>query len=146
MSGRHLISDNAAGIHPRILESIASANQGHEAAYGHDSWTIKAQALFQRHFGDNIETFFVLTGTGANVIALQSVLSSFEAVICSDSAHLNMDECAAAENFIGCKVLTAKNRNGKIAPAVIEPLLRDTATEDDVRNFAKRIKEVLHQA
>ena len=33
---RGLASDNYAGVHPEVLEAIASANGGHQVAYGED--------------------------------------------------------------------------------------------------------------
>jgi len=40
--------------------------------------------------------FFVFTGTAANVLGLSLLLRPFEAVICAESAHLNVDECRDA--------------------------------------------------
>ncbi|WP_305908170.1 low specificity L-threonine aldolase [Methylomarinum sp. Ch1-1] len=126
MAQRHFISDNASGIHPQVLQAIAAANTGHQPAYGQDDMTIRAEDLFRRHFGADTICFFTLTGTAANIIALQSVVHSFEAIICADCAHLHRDECGAPEKFMGCKLLTAATDNGKITPATITPLLRDT--------------------
>lgn len=125
MAPCHFISDNASGVHPQVMKAMAEANQGHQVAYGHDDYTAQAQTHFRRHFGDQVELLFTLTGTAANVLALQSVLRSFEAVICADSAHLQVDECGAPEKFLGCKLLTAASQTGKITPASIQPLLRD---------------------
>ena len=36
---RGFASDNAATVHPRVLESIAAANVGHAFGYGHDPYT-----------------------------------------------------------------------------------------------------------
>ncbi|KFI21711.1 threonine aldolase family protein [Nitrosococcus oceani] len=127
MGERHFISDNAAGIHPKVIAMLERASRGHAIAYGNDSLTQQALQLFKQHFGAQTETFFVLTGTAANVIALQSVLSSFEAVICADCAHLHRDECGAPEKFLGSKLLIAQTQQGKLSVATVAPLLRDTA-------------------
>ena len=123
---RHFISDNASGIHPEVLEALAHANDGHAVAYGNDTWTARAQDVLRGHFGEQCEVLLALTGTGANVLALQSLLQSWQAIICADSSHLHRDECGAAEKFIGCKVLTAHTPDGKLTPGAIEPLLQDT--------------------
>ncbi|MEM7466837.1 MAG: beta-eliminating lyase-related protein, partial [Pseudomonadota bacterium] len=60
--------------------------------------------------------------TGANVVALASVVQSFEAIFCSDCSHIWSDECAAPQHFIGCKVVPVKSHQGKITPAAIEAL------------------------
>lgn len=121
------ISDNAAGIHPDVLAKIREANQGHAVAYGDDPYTEQAARLFRRHFGEPVEVLFAMTGTAANVIALQSVMHSFEAVIAADDSHLHRDECGALEKFAGSKLLTAATRNGKVSVDTVKPLLRDTA-------------------
>ena len=123
---KHFISDNASGVHPEVLEAIARANEGHAIAYGNDDWTERAKEVLRGHFGSRCEILFALTGTGANVLALQSMLQSWQAIVCADSSHLHRDECGAAEKFIGCKVLTAHSRDGKLTPESIEPLLEDS--------------------
>lgn len=126
MTECHFISDNAAGIHPEVMAMLERANHGHAVAYGHDPFTKQALQLFKQHFGAQSEAFFVLTGTAANIIALQSVMSSFEAVICADCAHLHRDECGAPEKFLGSKVLAAKTHHGKLSVETVAPLLRGT--------------------
>lgn len=123
---KHFISDNASGVHPEILAALARANEGHAIAYGHDEHTRRAQEMLRLHFGQGCEVLFALTGTGANVLALHSVLQSWQAIVCGDSSHLHRDECGAAEKFIGCKVLTAHTPDGKLTPDAIRPLLEDT--------------------
>ena len=67
---RGFASDNNAGIHPVLLESIVAANSGHVVAYGDDEYTHRAEMAFKDHFGAGAEVYFVLTGTGANVLSL----------------------------------------------------------------------------
>lgn len=122
---RHFISDNAAGVHPEVLAALAEANAGHAVAYGHDDYTAEAVAMLREHFGREAEILLTLTGTGANVVALQSVLQSWQAVICADCAHLQGDECGAPEKFTGSKLLLAPSAAGKLSPKSIEPLLAD---------------------
>lgn len=124
---KYFVSDNASGVHPEILAAIASANDGHAVAYGHDEYTERAKSMLRKHFGAKVEILFALTGTGANVVALQSVLHSYQAIICADCAHLHRDECGAPEKFIGSKLLPAPTRAGKLTPELIAPLLADTS-------------------
>ena len=122
----HFISDNACGVHPEVFEAMAEANRGHAVAYGYDAYTERAVALLREQFGGSIEVLLALTGTGANVLALQSVLRSYEAVICADCSHLYRDECGAPEKFIGAKLLPAPTTQGKLTPDAMEALLSDT--------------------
>ena len=66
------------------------------------------------------ETFFVFTGTAANVLGLSGILRSWNSIITASTAHLEGDECGAPEKFIGCKVLIVDTPDGKINPDLIE--------------------------
>lgn len=110
---KSLASDNYSGIHPNILEAIARANQGHVSSYGHDEYTHRAELLFKQHFGDHVEVFFVFLGTAANVLSISSALKPYEAVLCTELAHINTDECGAPEHFGGFKLLTVPTTDGK---------------------------------
>jgi threonine aldolase len=111
---RGFASDNNAGIHPVLLESIAAANSGHVIAYGDDEYTLRAESAFRDHFGSAAEVFFVLTGTGANVLSLASFTRSFNSVICAETAHIQVDECGAPEKFTQCKMLPVVTPDGKL--------------------------------
>ena len=111
---RGFASDNNAGIHPVLLESIAAANSGHVVAYGDDEYTHRAEKAFKDHFGSAAEVFFVLTGTGANVLSLASFTRSFNSVICAETAHIQVDECGAPEKFTQCKMLPVATPDGKL--------------------------------
>ena len=80
---RSFASDNFAGAHPAVLEAVARANDGHAPAYGDDPWTAACEAAFRDLFGD-VTTLLTFNGTGANVLALASLLGPAEAVVCSD--------------------------------------------------------------
>ena len=115
-------SDNHSGVHPQILQALIRANEGHAPSYGTDETTVEAQELFRQHFGP-CETFFVFNGTAANVLCIKSLLKSFESVICSEEAHINVDECGAPEAIAGCKLIPVPSQNGKITPQSIKPFL-----------------------
>jgi threonine aldolase len=113
-------SDNNAGVHPEILKELSSVNQGHVTGYGSDIYTEQAQNLFKELLGSATETFFVFTGTAANVLGLSGITRSWNSVITVSTAHLEQDECGAPEKFIGCKVLVVDTPDGKITPGLIE--------------------------
>jgi threonine aldolase len=112
-------SDNNAGIHPDILKEIIASNDGHVTGYGTDNYTDEAKELFKEHLGSSTETFFVFTGTAANVLGLSGITKSWNSVITVSTAHLEGDECGAPEKFIGCKVLVVDSPDGKITPDLI---------------------------
>jgi threonine aldolase len=113
-------SDNYSGVHPEIMEALTRANAEHMGSYGNDEITTRTKKLFEKIFGSGTETFFVYNGTGANVVSLSALTKSFNAVICSDLAHINVDESTAPEKFLGCKLIDVPTTDGKITPEQIE--------------------------
>lgn len=117
---RGFASDNYAGVHPEVLTAIAAANGGHQVAYGEDQYTERLQEVFRSHFGEQAEAYPVFNGTGANVLALQSCLPRWGAVINAQSAHINVDEGGAPERVGGMKLLSVPAPDGKLTPELID--------------------------
>ena len=115
-----LASDNAAPVHPEIVEAIASANIGHAVAYGDDPWTRSAQRALAQVFGTDCTVVFVYNGTGANVVGIQTALSSYHSVICSDVSHVELDECGAVEKLTGSKTVAVPSDAGRIDVRAIQ--------------------------
>jgi threonine aldolase len=136
---RGFASDNNAGVHPRMMEALGAANGGHVRAYGDDQFTEAAVARFRERFGEGVEVFFVFGGTGANVTGLASMTRPHHAVVCAETAHINVDECGAPEKFAGCKLLALPTTDGKLTPAQIEPLL---AHEGDQHHVQPRVVSI----
>ncbi len=130
---RSFASDNNAGVHPEIMEAIAAANDGHVIAYGDDPYTARAVELFREHLGRDAEVYFVFGGTGANVLSLKAGTESHQAIICAQTAHINVDECGAPEKFTGCKLLPIASPDGKIRADQIKPLLHEVGFEHHVQ-------------
>jgi threonine aldolase len=126
MNKKGFASDNNSGIHPYILAAIEDANKYHAVAYGDDDFTQTAKQKFKQHFGNDTEVFFVFNGTAANVLSLKAATRQHNAIICSELAHINVDECGAPERFTGCKLLTCPTVNGKISVAEIAKHLHGT--------------------
>lgn len=116
-------SDNHSGICPEIIEAINKANVEHALAYGDDEYTQKTEALFKQYFGDNAKPYFVFNGTGANVLAIDAMCRSHHAVVCAETAHINVDECGAPQRAVGCKLLTVKTPDGKLTPELVKTQL-----------------------
>jgi threonine aldolase len=113
---RGFASDNHAGAHPEVLAAIEAANRGHAGAYGDDPQTALVGELFREHLGPDARAFLVFNGSGANVASLDAVTRGFEAAICTDVAHMNVDECGAPERLAGTKLLTVPTEHGKLTP------------------------------
>ncbi|MGW6458859.1 threonine aldolase family protein [Streptomyces sp. NPDC055078] len=117
---RGFASDNYAGAHPEILAALALANGGHQVAYGGDEYTDHLQRVMHSHFGPTAEAYPVFNGTGANVTALQALTDRWGAVICAESAHINVDEGGAPERMAGLKLLPVPTADGKLTPELID--------------------------
>jgi len=113
---RSFASDNVAGAHPAVIEAIAGANHGHAAPYGEDPWTAECEARFRDLFGADVTTLLTFNGTGANVLALASLLGPAEAVICTDWAHITVDETGGPERFLGAKLIDLPAPDAKLTP------------------------------
>jgi len=108
-------SDNYAGICAEALEAMLQANSGYVPSYGDDAYTAKACNAIRELFETECEVFFVFNGTAANSLALASLCHSYHSIICHESAHIETDECGAAEFFSnGTKILLVGGENGKL--------------------------------
>lgn len=126
-------SDNYAGVHPEAMDALILTNSGHAPAYGGDSVTDDAIQTFKKLFGQDAEVYFVFNGTAANVLSLQAMTKSYHAVICSDVAHIQMDECGAPEKFIGCKLMLVPTDDGKLTVGAIKQHLKRVGDQHAVQ-------------
>jgi len=129
VSRRGFASDNGSGVLPEALEAIAAANGGHVISYGDDPYTERFQEVVRGHFGDRAIAYPVFNGTGANTVALGMLTDRWEAAICAETAHVNVDECGAPEKVAGVKLLTVPTTDGKLTPALIDRLLTGQGVE-----------------
>ena len=111
------------------MRAIVEANTGDAVAYGADPWTARAVGELRRLAGGDGEVYLVLNGSGANVLGLGLLLARHEAVICAESAHINTDECGAAERILGTKLLTVPAPDGKLTPELIASRLAGRGDE-----------------
>jgi threonine aldolase len=117
---RSFASDNNAGVSPEIMNALNLTNKDHAVAYGDDPHTEKALLKFKEIFGKSTETFFVFNGTAANVLSLKALTQSFDAILCSETAHVYNDECGAPEALTGCKLIPLTTPDGKLTVDIIK--------------------------
>ncbi len=117
---RAFASDNYSGIHPEVLAAIAAANDGHQVAYGEDVYSTRLTEVAVDVFGEGTRIFPTFNGTGANVVALQSLLPRWGAVVCATTAHINVDEGGAPERMGGLKLLGVETPDGKLTPDLVD--------------------------
>jgi threonine aldolase len=113
-------SDNTAGVAPAVMAALAEANTPAAGAYGDDPWSEALTDRFAELLGRPVEVLACWGGTGANVVGLASLLGSWQAVLCAESAHIVTDECGAPARFTGALLLTDPGEDGKLTPAAVE--------------------------
>lgn len=116
-------SDNHSGISREILTAIGGANEDHALAYGDDEWCARTEGIFRETFGPEAKVYFVFNGTGANVLCIDAMCRSHEAVVCAETAHINVDECGAPQRVVGCRLLTVDTADGKLTPELVRTRL-----------------------
>jgi len=133
VSARGFASDNSATIHPDVLAAIARVNVGHAFGYGHDDYTPLVEAMFAEQFGPGARAFLVFTGGAANVLSLRAVCRPWQAVICAETAHVNVDECGAPEAIAGVKLLPVSTEHGKLTPELVQSRITRIGDEHAVQ-------------
>ncbi len=118
-------SDNAGGVHPRIMAALAAANDGHVPAYGGDRITRAAQDLLREVFdAPDAAVHFVPTGTAANALSLSLLAPGWGKAFCHQDAHIQTSETGAPEFFTGgAKLITVPGIGGKITPEALTEAL-----------------------
>ncbi|NDU99930.1 threonine aldolase family protein [Pseudoroseicyclus tamaricis] len=115
-------SDNAGPAHPKVIEALGRANEGHVGSYGADPLTQGAADKLREVLGaPEAAVHFVATGTAANALALACLAEPWSAIFCAPAAHVHVDECNAPEFYTGgAKLIPVQGPDGKIGAASLE--------------------------
>jgi threonine aldolase len=128
-----LKNDYSEGAHPRILEALVKTNMEQTVGYGLDEYSEEAKALIKNLVGNtNAEVHFLVGGTQTNQTAIGAFLKPYEAAIAAETGHINVHETGAIE-ALGHKIVTAKTKDGKLTPALVEEVLNIHTDEHMVR-------------
>ena len=129
-------SDNAAAVHPAVLEALAAANHV-DTAYDGDALSRKLDGVFSDLFGTDCAALWVTTGTAANCLALASMVPPHGGVLCHREAHINTDEAGAPEFFThGAKLIPLDGVGAKVMPDAVRAARR--AIRPDVHQVQPR--------
>ena len=116
-------SDNAAPVHPAVMQAMADANHI-DTAYDGDQWSAQLDAAFSAVFGRDVAVLWVATGTSANCLALASLVQPHQGVICHREAHIEVDECGAPGFYTaGAKLMLVEGDGAKVTPKTVEACL-----------------------
>jgi len=117
-------SDNAAPVHPAVMQAMADANHI-DTAYDGDQWSARLDSAFSAMFGRDVAVLWVATGTSANCLALASLVQPHQGVICHREAHIEVDECGAPGFYTaGAKLMLVEGEGAKVTPETVEACLK----------------------
>ena len=94
-------SDNTSGVDSEIFSVVEQAAKSSAMPYGDDVFTSNLQIMANEIFEKQVSIFPVATGSAANALALSVVCPPYGSVYCHRESHLEEDECAAPEFYIG---------------------------------------------
>lgn len=121
-------SDNTAPAAPQIIAALNNVNEGSSPAYGEDQWSRRLDEAFSAAFECEVRVFTVTSGTAANAICIASLTPPWGAVLCHREAHIECDECGAAEFYSGgAKLMLIDGEAGKMAPASLQRAIERNA-------------------
>ncbi len=116
-------SDNAALVHPEVMDAIAAANAV-DTAYDGDAISQKLDSEFSKLFECDVAVLWVSTGTAANCLALATLAQPHQGIICHREAHIEVDECGAPGFYTGgAKLMLIEGPGAKVTPNTVAALL-----------------------
>jgi threonine aldolase len=123
-------SDNAASVHPAVLEAMSRANHV-DTAYDGDALSQSLDDAFTDLFETSVTAHWIATGTAANSLALACLCPPYGGILCHSDAHIQNDECGAPEFYSGgAKLLLIDGPQAKVTPQAL--VARIASIADDV--------------
>ncbi len=117
-------SDNAAVVHPKIVEALAACNVGFASPYGADDLSRQLDRAYSDLFERDTYVFPVSSGTAANGLALGSVTPSYGTVFCHRLSHIVETEAGAVEFYSGGgRLVLLEGKDNKLSPATLKASL-----------------------
>jgi len=112
-------SDNAAPVHPKVMEAIARANRL-DTAYDGDEWSRRLDGAFSDVFGTQVRAFWAPTGTAANCLALAALCPPYRGILCHRDAHIEVDEAGGPGFYTGgAKLVLLDGPGAKVSADVV---------------------------
>ncbi|MGV3731457.1 MAG: threonine aldolase family protein [Sphingopyxis sp.] len=120
MTATRFFSDNAAAVHPAVMDALVCANHV-DTAYDGDALSQSLDAAFSDLFETDCEVVWVSTGTAANSIILAHFVRPWQGILCYEEAHIEVDECGAPSFYSGgAKLMPLPGRGAKIDTAALK--------------------------
>lgn len=107
-------SDYLEGAHPNLLDKLVASNFEQTPGYGTDTYCESARQKIRTACNcPDAQVHFLVGGTQTNATVIDGMLKSFEGIIATNCAHIEVHEAGAIE-FGGHKVITLPENNGKL--------------------------------
>jgi len=120
MTATRFFSDNAATVHPAVIEAMVAANRV-DTAYDGDALSQSLDTAFSDLFETDCEVVWISTGTAANSIILAHFVRPWQGILCYEEAHIEVDECGAPTFYSGgARLMPLPGRGAKIDTAALK--------------------------
>ena len=127
-------SDNAAAVHPAVLDAMMRANHV-DTAYDGDALSTSLDSVFSDLFETSVAAIWVSSGTAANALALAAFCPPYRGIVCHRDSHIENDEAGAPEFYTGgAKLILANGPGAKLSAEII------TARIDEIANDVHRVQ------
>lgn len=141
MSKVYFKNDYSELAAPEVLAYMAKISNGHYNGYGLDEICESAADRIKKELQyDNCDVHFMGGGTQTNLVMLDQILRSYEAVAAVSTGHINVHESGSIERT-GHKIEPLPSHNGKMCAADLEDLLRHRTDEHMVKIGAAYISQ-----
>lgn len=129
----NLRNDYCSIAHEKVLEALVNNSNKTFVGYGLDPITKNVENIIKKLIKNDDAIISILPGgTVTNKAMIGHLLRPYEAVICADSAHINVHETGAIESD-GHKVIGTKGNNGKIQVSEIDLIVKTHLDEHMVK-------------
>lgn len=116
-------NDYSEGAHPKILEAMMNTNLQQHTGYSLDTHTAHAIQLIKSELSrDDVDIHLIAGGTQTNLLTISAALRPYQAVISTQTGHINVHETGAIE-ATGHKVLAMETPDGKLTPMLVQQAL-----------------------
>lgn len=120
-----------------VLQHLVETNGERTHSYGDDQFSQDARKLIREACGaTDAQIWFLAGGTQTNATVINSVLESYEGVLCADTAHINVHEAGAVE-FTGHKVIPLPGHEGKLHVADLKAWLAAYHADDTAEHMVR---------
>ena len=126
-------SDNASGVHPKIMQALVDANQGVAPSYGRDPMTAEAIERVRDAFGaPDAAVFLIGTGTGTNALALAQLCPPWGRIFCHRTAHIETSESGGPQWMAGgAQMALVEGDWGRMTPDTLRQRIAEYPQEDE---------------